>query len=330
MAVNTCCARSCGAKQLYMRVNYSSKGFFHYRMLVGSAMVMVTLAIFFIASSFTKRSDRDLRVKETNLIIRQIGHQLLLQAGDPTSRVLPVTETKAGTFLLTFEQAFVFNHDSLMTLAQTMLTKAQFPSGYSVTVHDCTKAAEIVYGFQINNTTPDILACNGRSQPAGCYIIEFAFRDLYESSVNYPLIGLMGGGMMLLSMVAYRMGRWRESAVHLPVQKPDHVAVKDSGAEGTAIGKFLFDSKNQCLLLENTVIRLTDKECRILGLLNANFGALISRETLMQEIWLNEGVITGRSLDMFVSKLRKKLSSDPELKITNIHGKGYRLETQAL
>ena len=57
-----------------------------------------------------------------------------------------------------------------------------------------------------------------------------------------------------------------------------------------------------------------------------NFGELILRDTLMQEIWINEGVITGRSLDMFVSKLRKKLSGDPELKITNVHGKGYRLE----
>jgi DNA-binding response OmpR family regulator len=46
----------------------------------------------------------------------------------------------------------------------------------------------------------------------------------------------------------------------------------------------------------------------------------------MQEIWINEGVITGRSLDMFISKLRKKLSADPDLRITNIHGKGYRLE----
>ena len=73
------------------------------------------------------------------------------------------------------------------------------------------------------------------------------------------------------------------------------------------------------------VISLTDKECRILELLNKNFGELIPRETLMQEVWINEGVITGRSLDMFVSKLRKKLSSDPELSITNVHGKGYKL-----
>jgi DNA-binding response OmpR family regulator len=80
------------------------------------------------------------------------------------------------------------------------------------------------------------------------------------------------------------------------------------------------------LLLGSEVISLTDKECKVLKLLHQNFGELIPRETLMQEVWINEGVFTGRSLDMFVSKLRKKLSLDPELRITNVHGKGYKLE----
>jgi DNA-binding response OmpR family regulator len=80
------------------------------------------------------------------------------------------------------------------------------------------------------------------------------------------------------------------------------------------------------LLVGSEVISLTDKECKVLELLNNNFGELIPRDTLMQKIWINEGVITGRSLDMFVSKLRKKLSGDPELRITNVHGKGYKLE----
>ena len=74
------------------------------------------------------------------------------------------------------------------------------------------------------------------------------------------------------------------------------------------------------------MISLTDKECKVLDLLHKSFGELIPRETLMQEVWINEGVITGRSLDMFVSKLRKKLSRDPGLSITNVHGKGYMLE----
>ena len=76
---------------------------------------------------------------------------------------------------------------------------------------------------------------------------------------------------------------------------------------------------------EETIL-LTDKECKVLALLNRNIGRLRLREELIQEVWTDEGVITGRSLDMFISKLREKLSADPDLRITNIHGKGYRLE----
>ena len=109
------------------------------------------------------------------------------------------------------------------------------------------------------------------------------------------------------------------------VQSQNNAVIKDSGSELAPLGKFSFDVMNQRLLLGSEVISLTDKECKILEMLNNSFGELTPRETLMQ-VWVNEGVITGRSLDMFVSKLRRKLSSDPELSITNVHGKGYKLE----
>src|SRR5215216_4312336 len=159
-----------------MRLNSVFARFFN-NQLVGSGIAIVMLLIFFTASSFRKHDDGDLKVKQVNLIIRQIGHRLLLQAGDSTSRVLPVTDTK-GTFVLKFEKAFIFNHDSLMAMSKAFLPKEQFPSGYTVTVHDCMNGG-IVYGFQLNNTSPDILACRGRSEPSGCYTIEFAFPDFY-------------------------------------------------------------------------------------------------------------------------------------------------------
>jgi hypothetical protein len=312
-----------------MDVNSTVKSFFNNRLAVGSGIAIAILAIFFISSSFTKNSNRALRAKQANLIIRQIGHRLLLQSGDSTSRVLPVTEIKEATFLLGFENEFVFNHDSLMVLSQGLLPKTQFPSGYTVTVHECKKAS-IVYGFQINNTSPDILACSGRSQPSGCYTIEIAFPDFYETTFNYPFISLVCSGMLLLVSVALLIGRFGKSLVPVPVQNQDHFVIKESAPEVSALGKFLFDVKDQRLLLGSEVINLTDKECKILELLNNNFGELISRETLMQKVWINEGVITGRSLDMFVSKLRKKLSADSELRITNVHGKGYKLEISGI
>lgn len=315
-----------------MRVNSAFTGFFNNRMVVSLAIAILAPSIFFIALSFTKHSGSDLLEKRVNLSIRQIGHRLLLQAGNSTSRVLPVTVIKEGTFLLKFENEFIFNHDSLMALSKGLFPKTQFPSGYTVTVHDCVKG-DIVYGFR-----PDILACGGRKEPQGCYTIEFTFPDLYENinkkagvtTFNYPLSNVVYGGILVLLCVALLIGRVGKRVKPAPVENQNNALAKEPVSELAALGKFLIDSQNQRLLFGSEVIGLTDKEYKVLELLNKSFGELTSRETLMQEVWINEGVITGRSLDMFISKLRKKLSRDPELRITNVHGKGYKLEILAV
>jgi DNA-binding response OmpR family regulator len=71
---------------------------------------------------------------------------------------------------------------------------------------------------------------------------------------------------------------------------------------------------------------LTIKEAKLLSIFAANLNQIVDRNRLQKEVWEDEGVIVGRSLDMFISKLRKKLEQDPNVKLTNIHGKGYKLE----
>ncbi|MDR6806959.1 hypothetical protein J2Y45_004151 [Dyadobacter sp. BE34] len=372
-----------------MLVNSAFTGFFTARLVVRSGISIMLLALFFTFCSFREQPDRDLHAKQVNLLVRQIGHRLLLQAGDSSSRVLPVTEVKEGTFMLRFENQFAFNHDSLMALSRNFFPEKQAPAGYTVTVHDCVKG-DIVYGFQINNTSPDILACTGRSQPTGCYVIEFAFPNLYgnvkhqkadgdqltesveaanqkvnpileelktptfghdiarrtdklesvkaearqvnptieesqTTTFGYPSIKLVYGILVLLGMIVL-IRHFGKFLIQLPGQKQSHAIINESVPELAALGKFLFNVKDQRLVLDSEVVSLTDKECKVLNVLHKNFGELIPRETLMQEVWINDGVITGRSLDVFVSKLRKKLSLDPELRITNVHGKGYKLE----
>ncbi len=302
------------------------------------ALAVGIFLLFFTASSFHITVDRDTKVKQVNLLIRRVGDQLLLQSDDKHSRVLPVTENKEGTFLLSFEKDFTFNHDSLVTLCRQLLPKSQFPSGYAVTVHDCTKNA-IVYGFAFNNSTEDILACSGRNQPEGCYTIEFAFADFdsnggvntsalekFRSKPFTSPLMLAAYSLLLVLTTAFFTKRFKEASKQLPADNQDQSIEDEPASELPAVGKFLFDVKGQRLLLKNELIHLTDKECRVLQLLHENFGELIPRETILQKIWIDEGVITGRSLDMFISKLRKKLSPDAELKITNVHGKGYKLE----
>lgn len=306
-----------------MRVNFPISIANLKSLMVGLVLVLGAIVVFTISSSFWVPVDRDAKMKQVNLLIRRVGDQLLLQSGDKNSRVLPVVE-KAGTFVLSFEKALRFNHDSLMALSYRLLPKTQFPSGYTVTVHDCNNDA-IVFGFAFSNEE-DILACSGRVEPPGCYTIEFSFPDfasdaggfvpVREKSYSFTSPLALASYVVLLGMAgALLVKRFRGGvAKQTPV----------SGLP--TLGKFLFDAKEQRLFLNEEITSLTDKECKVLELLHENFGELIPRETLMQKIWIDEGVITGRSLDMFISKLRKKLSQDPELKITNVHGKGYKLE----
>jgi hypothetical protein len=307
-----------------MNVNSIFKSVFKNQFVILCGVFVFIVAIFFTASSFTRLSERDLFAKRVNLAIREIGHQLLLVAGDSTSRILPVKEISTGVFLLEFENEFDFKPDTLMALAQRLLEKTGLKN-YTVTVYECLKP-EIVYGFHVSTTANSIKACKGRNQPPRCYTIQIAFANFNDKPIDYASLSLVVTASLFLFSIVFAVKQFAIKKSGVGKDGGDGDSVRNVNAVLPALGKFMFDIHHQKLLLGNEVIVLTDKECKILELLNRNFGVLTSREDLIQEVWVNEGVITGRSLDMFVSKLRKKISADPELRITNIHGKGYRLE----
>lgn len=79
--------------------------------------------------------------------------------------------------------------------------------------------------------------------------------------------------------------------------------------------------------MNNEVTPLTDRETKLLSLLLKSVHQPISRDILMEEIWGESGVLViSRNIDVLVSKLRKKLSKDEDIKITNVHAVGYKLE----
>ena len=307
-----------------MNVNSIFRAVFRNQFVIlGGAFVFIVV-IFFTASSFVKPSTHDLFDKRVNLAIREIGHRLLLEAGDSTSRILPVKEISEGVFLLEFENEFRFKPDTLMALTQRLLAKTGLKD-YTVTVHECFKP-EIVYGFQVSTPANSIKACNGRSQPERCYTIQMAFANFNDETINYASLHWVLTGFLFFISIVFTVKHFGINKSREDKNGNDEPSVSNVNTALPTLGKFMFDYHHQKLVLGREVIVLTDKECKILELLNRNFGELTSREDLMQQVWINEGVITGRSLDMFVSKLRKKLSADPALRITNIHSKGYKLE----
>jgi hypothetical protein len=290
-----------------------------------TAAIVALCAIFFLAAFVTNRSEGELTSKRVNIAVRAIGHDLLLRAGDSSSLVLPVIEKANGVFFLEFENEFVFQPDTLVEIVQRSLVKTEL-SHYTVTVQECHRPDIVVYGFEINPPTNSIIGCRGRSQPKACYTIEIAFADFPTPTVLHSKTAMMISGILLvLAVVLISSNLGSKKSKPLLEQQPASIQNKSNPVLLT-IGRFVFDTTRQRLKMGDETISLTDKECSILTLLNRNIGQLTLREELIQEVWTDDGVITGRSLDMFISKLRKKLSADPDLRITNIHGKGYRLE----
>lgn len=91
------------------------------------------------------------------------------------------------------------------------------------------------------------------------------------------------------------------------------------------IGKFVFNSKLRTLTIGDDERKLSPKEAQLLELLALNPNELISREVALKKIWGSDDYFTARSMDVYITKLRKFLSDDPSLNIKNIHGAGFQL-----
>jgi DNA-binding response OmpR family regulator len=95
------------------------------------------------------------------------------------------------------------------------------------------------------------------------------------------------------------------------------------------IGNYVFDHGNQVLQLGDEVRKLTQKEAAVLRMFACNINSVLRREEILLKIWGSDDYFVGRSLDVFISRLRKYLKDDPNLEITNYHSVGFKLEIKA-
>ena len=91
------------------------------------------------------------------------------------------------------------------------------------------------------------------------------------------------------------------------------------------IGEFTFDYAHQTLAIGDDIQRLTAKECDLLRMFAINFGQLVDRNTCLQKIWKDDSYFAARSMDVYITKLRKYLKADPTVEIANVHGVGFKL-----
>lgn len=249
------------------------------------------------------------------IALRDAGNKLLLANQDSTSLILPVQKVEETKYQLSFEKELTIFPDTLVKVIQQSFQKANLPSHYQIEVKQC-QDLEVAYSFLQNaNVEKNIIPCSGRNIPQKCYTIEVRFLEKTATSSN-KIIWIVLLSLSIISAFVFFPKRKK-------VKKPH-----STNENGIALGKFKFYHEESKLVIEATEISLSKKEVELLTLFVEKPNKIIKREELSKKVWEDHGVFVGRSLDTYISKLRKKLSDDESIKLTNVHGIGYMLETK--
>jgi len=276
--------------------------------LFGSSIMIVVILISAVAFINNKN---EIPEKHLEVVLRDIGHQLLLSAKDSSSRVLPVKKLNENKYQISFQNDFGFISDTLINLVQRTFQQNALAKDYIVNLRNCEQN-ETVFAFEINNQTGDLTPCRGRTLEVGCYVIEIdllkktRFNFLWLTGLIFPL-GLAG---------FYVKKKLRKKEVKEPVfDNSDYIP----------LGSFRFYADNNVLTIGNNNITLSEKETKALKIFAENINQIVEREKLMKEIWEDNGIVViSRNVDVLVSKLRKKLSDDNSIKFINVPGRGYK------
>lgn len=98
-----------------------------------------------------------------------------------------------------------------------------------------------------------------------------------------------------------------------------------SEQEEFVIGRYTFNNSNRTLTIDETQTKLTTKESELLKMLASHLDRLLERDIALNTVWGTDSYFAGRSMDVYIAKLRKYLKEDPSVEILNVHGTGFKL-----
>jgi DNA-binding response OmpR family regulator len=158
--------------------------------------------------------------------------------------------------------------------------------------------------------------------------------EIKELNENMPVIFLTSKALKIDKLKGFKLGA--DDYIIKPVDEEELIArieavlrrsatAKNSEVVCFSIGRYIFDYPNQLLILEDKKQAITLKEAAVLKLLCEHKGRILDRKTTLKKLWGESDFFTRRSMDVFISHLRKYLSDDPAIEIRNVHGKGYVL-----
>lgn len=259
-----------------------------------------------------------------------IGHEILLQGGDSLSRVLPI-EKEAGSYKIQFEAHFQFEPEKLVSIIDRVVEETAIAKSYLVEVAEC-ESRKVVYSYEVGNwNRSDVIPCAHRVQPKGCYLVLFTIfepgpAEISSSESKVEPFHTVADDtrqvdFLTVALLALPMVLW---IGWIGYNHPSEKRTR-TNSQLISIGAYLFDHRTMELLYENERTELTSKESDLLYLLYTSANETLEREHILNAVWGDEGDYIGRTLDVFISKLRKKLEADRGVRIVNIRGVGYKL-----
>lgn len=269
---------------------------------------------------------KDYNLQSIEVSLRLIGHEILLNSGDSVSRVLPILKEE-NQYRIQFESDFGFSPDHLVHITDSILVQTGIVNAYILEVQKCN-THEVVYSYQVESVGNSMIPCLGRVQPVDCYEFfvtisgiepitsQFLSTGNENSSASSESAGFMDKdkiillfSIFILLLILYSFKRRRQE------DNPNKIS----------IGDYLFDKRTMELSFHDEKVELTSKEADLLALLHSSANNTLEREVILKNVWGDDGDYVGRTLDVFISKLRKKLEADSSVKIVNVRGVGYKL-----
>ena len=274
--------------------------------------IITAILVFFVWLFSNFETNKEGFSERVKVSLREVGNQLLLSNQDSTSLVLPVIEIDESKFQLSFENTLTFEPSTLVTFVRNSFQKGRLPEYYRVEVIQCTNE-EVAYSYQMSDQKEStIIPCIGRYLPDDCYTIKIRFINNETSFFGKETLLYLFVFIILIELLFYK----RKQSIISEKVNPGSLRV----------GSFQFYPEQNKLVKKAKEISLSKKECELLAIFVARPNEIIKRDELTKKVWEDNGVIVGRSLDTYISKLRKKLQEDTSIKLTNVHGVGYKLE----
>jgi hypothetical protein len=294
--------------------------------------LLIFMSISFLAFGQERDTDRDI------IAMRMIGHQLMLWEGNSTAAIPPIMVADDDSYRINLSTEFQFEPQKLVEFIAKVMQDYQVADNYRVQVRECQHDT-IIYSYQVGGKASlDIIPCIGREQKKACYYLIVNILDVEAdlladnrsktvTASNESLLIAKPYSIAILIILTF-LGVWLLGRS----RKANEVASLSKEASFAAVkklGQTQFNRLDFSLTYNEQKTELSAKESDLLEFLAKHLNQRVEKDKILKAVWGDDGDYVGRTLDVFISKLRKKLAADNSIRIVNIRGIGYQLVVEA-